>query len=228
MKKLVLLLCTSLYIFASIAFPVGAGARAMDETIIRPQAHTIYSPCGKFSSLSSTQYLADLILKCSSHIKFQLPEERKAFLKVRDTGGQVNPPGKHSYCGKFVTINADLLRTLLMMTKKYRMVIGVFAAGHDCDKLQHPRGLAVDINGVTNKITGVTTGNNNRLRYNLTPPKMAMLRQFYTDLAHESKTQHRAGGMLRQINCFGSKRPQSVPGIKYDIDSCDHLHLELN
>lgn len=154
-------------------------------------------------------------LLLSPNIRFQKePSQRKAFEQVAIDGTQ-------TACGTKVTISAELLAVLVKVSQTYKIVLGVFAAGHDCGSGYHPRGMAVDINGVAKG--NVTTGNFFHLN-EMNASQMALAKEFYEHIANtfpENK------GGLGQVQCFPNPQPGKRAGVAYFNDACHHLHVDV-
>src|SRR6185369_11647072 len=107
---------------------------------------------------------------------------------------------------------------------KYKIVIGVLDDGHQCDGGNHPKGLAVDLNGITLLSDGSSTGNEIHWQSNTQP----LVKQFYTDVANILAANN-AGGGLGQIQCFNAVSPPApVAGVTFKTDACNHLHVYVN
>lgn len=160
--------------------------------------------------------LAQKILD-NPNIRFQVePGQRNAFKSVATSGTQ-------RACGRDIPISADLLSVLLKVAETYKIVIGVFAAGHGCDSGLHPKGMAVDINGVTKG--SVSTGN--RLHFNtLNNQQEAMVKEFYEFVAN---TLPKGKGGMGQSDCFSrGMTPAKIAGpIYFTGDTCNHLHVDV-
>lgn len=164
------------------------------------------------------QELAKKILD-NPNISFQIPSERTAMENIAKTG-------KATECGA-PTMPSSTLGIILAAAQKYKIVVGVLVDGHGCTDQYHPKGLAVDLNGVSTIDGSVSTG-----RF-ITPDNYAssseqnkLLRQFYGDMG--KLVAQAGGGALGQKPCFGSTPPPTVGGVNYYPDSCDHLHVQVN
>lgn len=147
-------------------------------------------------------------------ITFQTAAGARAFEQVVATGAQ-------QACGRSIPISPTLLAVILKASETYKIVLGVFAEGHGCDSGFHPRGMAVDINGVAKG--AVTTGNFFHLN-EMNASQMALAKEFYEAL---SNTFPEGYGGLGQIQCFSPPPPNKKPTVLYFNDSCDHLHMDV-
>lgn len=161
----------------------------------------------------NTKELAKQILE-NSNLSFQTPAKRKAFEQVAADGFQKD-------CGGQVPISPDLLQLLLAASQTYKVVLGVFSTGHGCDNGTHPKGLAIDINGVAKG--SVSTGNVFHLR-EMNAAQMALAKEFYTFIGNSFPPN--VGGM-GQVQCFPNPQPAKRQGVRYFADSCDHLHVDV-
>lgn len=153
-------------------------------------------------------------LLTSGNITFQTPQKKKDFEQVAVDGTQ-------SACSTKVPISAELLAVLVKASQTYKIVLGVFAAGHSCGSGYHPRGMAVDINGVAKG--SVSTGNFFHLN-EMNAGQMALAKEFYEHIANtfpENK------GGLGQVQCFPNPQPGKRPGVAYFNDACHHLHVDV-
>ena len=167
----------------------------------------------------TSQELAKQIL-ASGNISFQTAQERTDFQDVANTGGQTG-------CGSFQQVSPTLLGVILALSQKYKIVLGVFIDGHACGGTSdHPKGLAVDINGVNPLSGGGGTGTMLSYGDYATP----IVNKFYTDIA--TLLSENGGGKINQYQCFadyGATPPNisNLPNVNtgWLTDSCDHLHM---
>lgn len=168
---------------------------------------------GGGSTNIETGDVAELARRLGTHpnISFQTTAGERAFGIIQQTGRatQCNAP----------QISATLLGVLLKLAESYRIVLGVFVDGHGCDSGFHPRGAAVDINGV-NYIDG-REGTGNNIRFE--PNELPILREFYKRAGEVLAAN--GGGGLGEQNCFGGSAPK-VTGVTYFNDTCNHLHMD--
>lgn len=165
-----------------------------------------------------TKALAQQILN-NGNIRFQVePAQRNLFKQVAEKGTQ-------TACGGEVPISPTLLSVILKASEKYKLTLGVFAAGHPCDNGPHTKGLAVDMNGVSS-LDGTIKTPNNQLHFNdLSFQQMAFVTTFYEYVA--SLWPEKVGGMGQySTSCFSPDLPQKRTGVLYFPDSCDHLHID--
>lgn len=155
-------------------------------------------------------------IAANPNITFQTPQERTYFQSIIDTGSQ-------TACGG-TQISSRLLGTILALSQKYALVLGVFDDGHGCTGYQHQKGQAVDINGI-NPLSGNLPGTGNNI--NWSSGEQATLRQFYTDAI--TVLIAGGGGALGQLQCFTSDAPASriAGGVVVFNDSCNHVHMDV-
>jgi hypothetical protein len=163
----------------------------------------------------TTQELAQKILD-NNNISFQImPEQENAMKYIRDTG--------HArQCGA-PNVSPTLLGVILALAEKYKIVIGVVVDDHGCDGGFHPKGMAVDLNGV-NPLVG-SGGTGDHIRW--TSSEINILKSFYNDAGQTLKSA--GGGGLGQVNCFAnfSIKPTTASGVSYFDDTCNHLHMDV-
>lgn len=148
------------------------------------------------------------------NIDFQVkPEQEEAMRHIAQTGHGRN-------CGA-PAVSPALLGVILAAAEKYKIVIGVLVDGYDCNGGFHPKGMAVDINGV-NPISG-SGGTGNRIAWS--PSEMGILKKFYDDVG--PLLSQVGGGGLGQKACFTGPKPEPVQGVTYFNDTCHHIHMDV-
>jgi len=170
-------------------------------------------------TMSLAKQIMDKANDPNGSIKFQTPANKSAFQRVVDTGHAANCGGP--------AISSKLLGVILTLSKSYKLVLGVFVDGHDCDSGNHPKGAAVDINGV-NPLNGGSGGTGNQLHFE--SASMPIIREFYQRAGEVLAAS--GGGGLGQYGtydgrqCFAGTLPPKVQGVAYFPDSCTHLHMD--
>ncbi|HSX05981.1 MAG TPA: hypothetical protein VLF69_05925 [Candidatus Saccharimonadales bacterium] len=150
----------------------------------------------------------------SANISFQTDQDKSYFQQIIDTGRQTS-------CGG-VAISPKLLGVILNLSERYKLVLGVFDDGHACNNGYHPKGMAVDLNGITDLADGKTTGNH----IHWASSEQPLVKKFYIDAANVLAAN--GGGALGQIECFNAVSPPSpVTGVQFNTDTCDHLHMDV-
>lgn len=184
------------------------------------QGASASSGSGGFVS-GDTMQLAKQIL-ASPNVKFQVePQQRKWFEEISATG-------KQSGCGG-VAISPRLMGVILGISQKYKITIGVLVNGHDCDQWQHPKGLAVDFNGVVSLDGKQATTNNG---HNIEPGDLRanpLMKSFISDLS--KIIMEGGGGKIGQYNTWSVQNVDLAPGIDVQFaagDTPNHLHVEVN
>lgn len=173
-------------------------------------ASTVSTPGGTAIPTGDTKTLA-MQIAASTAITFQTKQDSDYFSEVISTGRQ-------SACGG-ATISPTLLGVILKLSQSYKIVLGVFDTGHGCDGGFHPKGAAVDINGV-NPLDGSPGGTGNQIRFTAGLP---LLKQFYQSAGEVLAAN--GGGGLGEQQCFGGPAPK-VAGVTYFDDTCNHIHMD--
>jgi hypothetical protein len=185
----------------------GNGANANNPDGVNEDTGTIGSiPAG------TTVQLAQQIVN-SPNISFQTPQGRQDFQQIVNTGAQTG-------CGG-VQINPRLLGTVLALSTKYKLVLGVVVNGHRCNNGQHPKGNAIDINGVNPLDGGPQTGNS--VEFN--SGEMPTLKRFYVDAG--KLLSDGGGGGLGQKGCFSGGNPLLPNNVQFFTDTCNHIHMDV-
>lgn len=175
----------------------------------------ITAPTGNTDIPTGTaQQLAQQILN-NGNIDFQVkPAQENAFERIAATG-------KASQCGG-PAVSPVILGVILAAAKNYKIVIGVLTDGHDCNGGFHPKGMAIDINGVNSLDGSDGTGRFiTQANYN----SSAILKKFYGDMG--GILSQAGGGGMGQIQCFGSGKPALNDNVTYFDDTCNHLHVDV-
>lgn len=178
----------------------------------------------------TAQQLATQILN-HPNIKFQVePAQRQAVEHIAQTGyaTQTCPDS-----GGPPPVDPRLLGVILALAQKYKITVGVLVDGHSCNEGYHPRGMAVDFNGVERidggpgAIPGRIPGNNgdNSTRFVLTTAQNGLLKEFYADAGKLLSSL--GGGGMGQETCFENGPPYFAPGVDYFPDTCHHIHLDV-
>lgn len=151
----------------------------------------------------------------SPNVKFQLPEQRGYMEQTAKDGTQTLD------CGGKANMNGKLLGMLVEASKKYKITIGAQAAGHQCDGGWHPKGSAVDLNGVA------PLDQPHQMRIDWTPADKPRVKEFYEYLDSLAGT---AGVKLElgQKQCFPNPPSAPSPSLKNSelvSDACNHMHV---
>lgn len=152
--------------------------------------------------------LAQQLLDNKANVNFQLEEQRTYMEQTaRDCTQTLD-------CGGSVQMSTKLLQLLVKASQNYKITIGSQAAGHDCDNGYHPKGQAVDINGVRKldqdmqRMTSWDGGD------------QAIFKEFYEFLEQNSTVPLELG----QRTCFSGATP-ALSKSKLVNDSCNHIHV---
>ena len=180
---------------------------SMDE---EPSADGTNSPSSATTPVTGdTKSLAKQLID-SPNIQFQTPQEKTDFQQIVDTGAQ-------TACGGSVPISSNLLSLILTASQKYKLTLGVVASGHSCNGGYHPKGQAVDINGVAS----------------LSQPFLRMFdwtsSQSTTAVDYYQFLDSTAGTMgirleLGQQGCFKGASPK-LTNTSFVADTCNHIHV---
>jgi len=149
-----------------------------------------------------------------------------------DLENVVNKGSTPSVCASQgnIVIDPTLLDSLLQLSTKYAILINNFNKGHGCNAFQHPKGKAMDINGIKVLATGQSTAWGN-LRYD-NATSNAVVNQFANDFitAVGGRNGLKAGiGQNKDANgaaCMAWNITATAPHYVFS-DTCNHLHLDV-
>lgn len=177
-----------------------------------PPTNPLQVPSGTAAELASR-------ILANANISFQTASERTWFTEITRDGTMAND------CGGRVAISPKLLGVLLVAAAKYKVVVGVLSEGHGCDTGFHPKGMAVDLNGVNPAPGGPTgTGTGNILHWDtMTAAQMTFAKGFYGYVGQILSAN--GGGGMGQVQCMVS--PPKSAGVVYFTDTCNHLHVDV-
>ena len=177
---------------------------SMDEDVA-----TTTTPDNTSVVSGDTKSLAKQIIT-SQNVQFQTAQEKVDFQEIVDTGSQVA-------CGGTVPISSKVLSLILTASQKYKITIGVVAAGHDCNGGYHPKGQALDINGVA------LLDQPSLRMFDWTSAQIPIAKEFYQFL---DTTAGKMGTKLElgQQQCFKGP-PPSVTNSTFVNDTCNHIHV---
>lgn len=159
------------------------------------------------------------------NIEFVNPATKEALLKFSETGEATNS------CGEPFSINPLLSGILLTNAGNgYKVLINNFGFKEDrysCDSGQHPKGNAVDLNGIEKE--GQTAK-----PITFSGGEVPLIEQYSIDWMNGLAQKDPARGGVGQLNCGGfnitAKRDakwQGPDGMLHFDDSCDHLHIDV-
>lgn len=154
---------------------------------------------------------------------------KKGLKEICETGHSVNSCGDTNY-----KLNQELIDILTTLSGKYKIWLNNFGFKYDrnsCDGGQHPKGKAVDLNGIERldgsgkaggpDWGGITYGNVNQVK---------LIQDYASDWL--AGINHSHGG-VGQKGCSSSFNPVFPPdsvnvnGAAFFADSCDHLHIDV-
>ena len=114
---------------------------------------------------------------------------------------------------------------MLVAASKYKMTYGVLIDGHSCNSGFHPRGMAVDINGVEKLDGSAKTGDGSHVTW--ASKEQPLLKEFYDTMGPVLSSEIGGGG-FGQIDCFrGGIKPVRANGVAYFADTCNHVHMDI-
>jgi hypothetical protein len=164
------------------------------------------------------------------NIKFVKTNTKTSLENFANTGQAVNS------CGQSFTIDPALTGVMLALASKYRIYVGNFGFNNDrsfCDTGQHPKGRAIDINGIETIGGGKTSWGS--IRY--TSSEMPIVTSYANDWL-VALPPNRGG--VGQKGCLNGAFAGSagftitppadavnVNGSMFFTDSCDHLHIDV-
>lgn len=172
--------------------------------------------------------LAKQILE-NPNIEFNMAGTKPALTKYAETGQAT------SFCGGPYELKAELLQVILDNAEKYKIVLNNFGFIEDridvpCDNGQHPKGGAIDINGIS-EISGGKSCDNITFDANCTSVVDSYSRDWLKNLA---KRGHKTLGGVGQKGC-GNFNLTNNPPSEIDVvaagnlhfeDACNHLHID--
>lgn len=164
------------------------------------------------------------------------PQTKAALQKFADTGEAINA------CDEKFVINPLLSWVLLENAKKYKITVNNFGFKTDrnireciaTSGYQHPRGNAVDLNGVE-RTDSSGGGNQQWGSINFSGGQTQLITDFTADWMNNLATKEPTRGRVGQINCGGfnmlhhkdRSKWKGPDGNLHFSDSCDHLHIEV-
>lgn len=163
------------------------------------------------------------------NIEFTMEGTKPALLKYAGTGQAT------SFCGQPYELKSELLQVILDNSKKYKIKLNNFGFIEDridvpCDNGQHPKGGAIDINGIA-ELTGGKACDNITFDSACTSIVDSYSRDWLKNLA---KRGHKTLGGVGQKGCGGfdltSDPPSEIDvvaaGNLHFSDACNHLHID--
>ena len=162
------------------------------------------------------------------NIEFTNPATKEALIRFSETGEATN------FCGQKFGIDAMLSGVLLANANKYKILINNFGFKEDrfvgCDNGEHPKGKAVDLNGVK-KLDGSGDAWGN---INFSGSQTAVITDYSIDWMDALATKDDSIGRVGQLNCGGfnlinKKKPnwKGHDGLLHFDDACNHLHIDV-
>ncbi len=133
-------------------------------------------------------------------------------------------------CGDQMMIDPQLANTLNTLSSKYKIYVNNFGFADDrttCDQGQHPKGKAVDLNGIQ-EIGGAGAGGTNwgDINYN-DPNQLKVVNQYASDFI-ATLPSNEGGVGQKQCGVNPSFAGQTnVNGAALFEDSCNHLHIDV-
>lgn len=155
-------------------------------------------------------------------------EETKTALKeLCETGKATNA------CGQPFTINKMLFDVITTLSSKYKIWLNNFGFQSDrrkCDGGQHPKGNAIDINGIEKVNGGGRAGGPEwgGIKF-ATPEENAIIADYASDWL-AALPRDRGGVGQSQCKGFNPRFPPgstNLNGSHFFADSCNHLHIDV-
>lgn len=190
--------------------------------------------CYSSSSPSTTQSGDACSLLKNPNVILVQEGTKVGLKKICENGSAINS------CGNSFTINQTLLNTITTLSSKYKIWLNNFGFEEDrtsCDQGQHPKGNAIDINGIEKLDGSGRAGGPDWGGITFSDPRQVnIISQYASDwLATLPKNrggigQKGCGGGSDQSQVFNPIFPagsQNVNGAAFFEDSCDHLHIDI-
>lgn len=143
----------------------------------------------------------------------------------RDMENMASTGNTTSVCGGNIVIAPNLLDAILQLSGKYKVLINNFNIGHECDEFQHPKGLAVDYNGIKNLETQESTSWGN---ITFTSDEITIMRQYiqdFVDVAVIPDNLTKIG--IGQTQAVGGWNINTTKPLSEFEDVAHHLHLHF-
>ncbi len=155
---------------------------------------------------------------------------KKGLKEICDKGSSVNSCGKSGY-----VLDQELMDVITTLSSKYKIYVNNFGFQYDrdsCDTGQHPRGKAVDLNGIEKLDGSGSAGGSGGgwFGINFSSAQIPTLNQYTTDWLAAIKPSH---GGIGQLGCGAGFSPTfpanatNINGAAFFPDSCDHLHIDV-
>ncbi|HEU5122175.1 MAG TPA: hypothetical protein VFT59_04985 [Candidatus Saccharimonadales bacterium] len=172
----------------------------------------------------------ELARQVANNPDIELGANTKAdLLRFADTGQAVNS------CNANFTLDSGMLGAMQTLSGKYRILVNNIGFNDDrdrCDNGQHPKGAAVDINGI--EVKGGAKTNWGSIRF--TPQEMPIITSYANDWLVALAP---GRGGVGQKGCLNGSRvasggfsvtpPPGATGINGNlnfVDDCTHLHID--
>ncbi|MFZ2545308.1 MAG: hypothetical protein WAW80_04990, partial [Candidatus Saccharimonadales bacterium] len=154
---------------------------------------------------------------------------KRGLKEICETGHSINSCNDANY-----TLDQELMNIITTLSGKYKVWLNNFGFKYDrysCGGGQHPKGKAVDLNGIekldgSGRAGGPDWGG---ITYS-DPNQVAVINSYASDWL--SGIDHSHGG-VGQKGCSNSFNPvfpaasTNVNGAAFFADSCDHLHIDV-
>jgi hypothetical protein len=123
-------------------------------------------------------------------------------------------------CGNTIKIDPALLKVLYQLTDRYDLIIWNIVTGHGCDQYFHPRGMASDLGGATDRSTGAST--------NFAPGTSGDDQNLDRSFVEYFASILPANAGLGQSECAGRSGATIPPDIHFFSDTCNHQHVQMD
>jgi hypothetical protein len=160
---------------------------------------------------------------------------KKGLKEICETGHSINSCGNTNY-----TLDQELMNIITTLSSKYKVWLNNFGFKYDrfsCDTGQHPKGKAVDLNGIEKLDGSGRAGGPDWGGITYSDPKQVKVIQDYAsdwlagiDHSHGGVGQKGCGGGRDSNPAFNPTFPAgsvNVNGAAFFEDSCDHLHIDV-
>ncbi len=184
-----------------------------------------YEDTGKSQPTTGTGDACSLLN--NPNIVYVIEGTKQGLKEICETGKSVNSCGDTNY-----KLDQELMDVVTTLSSKYKVWLNNFGFKYDrnsCDGGQHPKGKAVDLNGIE-KLGGGRAGGSEWGGITYSDPKqVAIINEYASDWLAALDPSH---GGVGQKGCSNSFNPSfagqsNVNGAAFFADSCDHLHIDV-
>lgn len=152
---------------------------------------------------------------------------KKGLKEICETGKSVNSCGDTNY-----TLDQELMNVITTLSSKYKVWLNNFGFQYDrnmCGGGEHPKGKAIDLNGIE-KLGGGKAGGPDwgGITYG-DPKQVAIIQEYASDWLAAIAPNHGGVGQSQCSAQFKPTQPNAINfnGAAFFPDSCDHLHIDV-